>query len=192
MAPIDSIRNRAPGLVWRVSAEGARKSLNQGIIRPLQQRLPLTRAAKYVAGITIGLYLTRMPRECTPAFDLDCIDFRETASQIITAVPLKPSSRIRPKYPALFLPNAERLSTFDAKKIQIGIGKGADFGVFKPIWRKLIEAIVAIFSFKNPHFQHLFGRIIGIEVRWKARAGGGTQRVTITVLHGIVHFNYLP
>lgn len=74
-------------------------------MRPLQQSLALTGAAKNITRVAVGANLTRVAGESTPALDLDLINIRYSSAVVIAAIPLEPATWIRPNYPAFFAPS---------------------------------------------------------------------------------------
>jgi len=117
----------------------------------LQQRLTLTRATEEIAGIAIRANLPRVPRERAPTFDLHFVDLRNAPAEIIAAIPLEPSARIRPDDPTLVTPIGKRLAAFDLEKIYGDVGRVRKFGFGEPAFGKFLFTIVAIFSFEHTH-----------------------------------------
>jgi hypothetical protein len=68
--------------------------LDHRVVGPLEQGLPLDRAACNISLTTIGFYLARMACEGFPTFDLDDVQFGDAATLVVTAIPLEPSSFI--------------------------------------------------------------------------------------------------
>src|SRR5438270_408350 len=64
------------------------------VVCPVQQRLPLTRAAKWISWFTIRLDLTDMSTKRFPALDLAPILVLDSAAEVIPAIPLEPSARV--------------------------------------------------------------------------------------------------
>ena len=60
----------------------------------MQQGLPLTGAAKEIAGLTIIANLCNVAPKRLPAFDLPLVFVRHSAAQVVAAIPLKPAARI--------------------------------------------------------------------------------------------------
>jgi hypothetical protein len=71
------------------------------IIRPVEERLPLTRAAERISRLTISLDLMNVPTKCFPAVDLAPILIRNAAAEIVAAIPLEPSAWVVRVNPAL-------------------------------------------------------------------------------------------
>ena len=82
--PSRSCRDRHGSAWQRGTLFGAS---DQRIIRPLQKRLPLPRAAGPVAGFAIGAHLCFVPSEGPPSFDLERVDVGDAPAQIVAAIP---------------------------------------------------------------------------------------------------------
>lgn len=128
-------------------------------MRPLQQGLSLAGSAKKVTWVTIGADLTRVSRKAPPALDLRSINIRNAAAQIVTAIPLKPATRIGPDDPAFGLPFRQALTAFDPEEVQRRIGSCGQLRVGKPLWRKLIRTVRIILALKHSHLKHFLRRI---------------------------------
>ena len=88
--------------------------------RPNAVRLPLFSATADVASSAILPDLGDVSLHGPPAFDLSVIVWASTTG-IISAVPLKPPSRIVFVDPSLFPPHREGLRRVDGKEIQFGV-----------------------------------------------------------------------
>jgi hypothetical protein len=71
------------------------------IVCPVQQSLPLPRAAKRVTGLAVRFDLIDVATKCLPALDLPSVFLRHPPAHVIAAVPLKPPARIIIMKPAL-------------------------------------------------------------------------------------------
>jgi len=87
------------------------------VIGPVEQGLPLTRAAEDVTGIAIGLYLRDVALHCFPTADLPPVFVRRAAAHVIAAIPLEPAAWVVIVNPALPAPFGEGLAGIDAEKI---------------------------------------------------------------------------
>jgi hypothetical protein len=169
----------------------ARKSSDETIVAPLQERLPLTRPAGRVVWFAISPHLTGMTRERPPATDLPVINIGYPTTQIVAAIPLKPSSRVGVYDPSIFPPNIERLAALDAEAVARNIGFFAKLCVSEPIRWEFISAIVAIFSLEYPQFQHFCRREVRLK-RWIELTSDGTlKRITISLLHSVANMDHI-
>src|SRR6476659_10188451 len=91
------LRSRRPPATFR-------KLQFAAVVGPVQQGLALTATAGKVTRLAVALDLTDMPAHGLPALDLPRILVRATASQIVSAVPLEPASRVVGVQPALPTP----------------------------------------------------------------------------------------
>src|SRR5262245_26975177 len=74
------------------------------IVRPVQNRLPLTPSALHIATFAILLHLSNVTLNRFPAFNLPLVIFA-AATHVIAAVPLKPAARIVLVDPSFFFPD---------------------------------------------------------------------------------------
>src|SRR5262249_26074847 len=74
------------------------------IVRPMQNRLPLTPSALHIATFAILLHLSNVTLDRLPAFDLSLIILAAPA-HVVAAVPLKPAARIVFVDPSFFFPD---------------------------------------------------------------------------------------
>jgi hypothetical protein len=74
------------------------------IVCPVQQSLPLPRAAKRITGLAVHFDLIDVATKCLPALDLPSVFFRHSPAHVIAAVPLKPPARIIVVKPAFEAP----------------------------------------------------------------------------------------
>ena len=79
--------------------------------------MSLAWTAKRIARLTILAQLGDMPFERLPALDLPIVLLRHSAAPVITAVPLKPATRIVRVEPAVVLPYGQGLARIDAKVV---------------------------------------------------------------------------
>src|SRR5947209_13073736 len=80
------------------------------VIRPVQQCLPLTRAAKWISWLTIHFDLIDMATKCLPALDLARVLIHDSAAEVISAIPLEPSTRVVRINPTFRAPFREGLA----------------------------------------------------------------------------------
>jgi hypothetical protein len=83
----------------------------------MQQCLPLYASALEISLYTMLLNLRDVSLHQTPSPDLPRIFFGQTSTHKITAVPLKPASRIFIINPTIFPPHGEGLACVYFKKI---------------------------------------------------------------------------
>ena len=127
-----------------------------------------------------------MPANGAPAFNLALI-VRGTTTEIVTAIPLKPSARIFIKDPAFPAPDRERLRGIDAEEIELRrVTLGTEPGVGKPVVREFRLAVGHVFAAKNSKPKHLLWGELWFETRGKILSGGFRQEILITALHPIV------
>ncbi len=74
------------------------------IVCPVQQSLPLPRAAKQITGLAVRFDLIDVAAKCLPALDLPFVFVRHPPTHVIAAVPLKPPARIIVMKPAFEAP----------------------------------------------------------------------------------------
>ena len=75
------------------------------IVRPVQQRLALPRAAGQVARFAVALDLPDVPADRLPALDLPLVFLRHAAAHVVTAIPLEPAARVIRVDPSLLPPH---------------------------------------------------------------------------------------
>ncbi|MDT7814130.1 MAG: hypothetical protein QOJ42_4046, partial [Acidobacteriaceae bacterium] len=85
------------------------------VIRPVQQCLPLTRAAKWISWLTIPFDLIKMATKCFPALYLAPVLIHDSAAEVIPAIPLEPSARVVRINPAFRAPFREGPAGIDTK-----------------------------------------------------------------------------
>lgn len=88
------------------------------IVSPVQQRLPLPRTAKRIAGLAVHFDLIDVTTKGLPALDLPSVLLRHPPAHVIAAVPLKPAPRIFGMDPAFPAPDRERLAGINAEIVQ--------------------------------------------------------------------------
>ena len=88
------------------------------IISPLQQRLPLSRTAKWITRFTVLSNLCHVPSEDFPTVDLASVLFRHAPAHIVAAVPLEPTARVVRVYPSFSSPFGKGLAGIDTEIIQ--------------------------------------------------------------------------
>ena len=157
------------------------------VIRPMQQRLPLSWPANYVAGFAISLNLQHMPADGLPASDLPRVLFGGTSPEIVPAIPLEPAARIVAMDPSFLAPHRQWLAGVDTKVIETAItSAGCELGAGKPATREFGLAVRQVFTAKHAKTKHFSRRQLrpefGIEVP-PARLG---KSVTIAALHFVV------
>src|SRR6185369_7481716 len=93
-------------------------ALDKTIPRPLEQSLPLARAACQCARRAVVADLAGVAGEVAPAADLGGVDVRDAAAHPVAAVPLEPAAGVGTQDPALFAPDAQGLAGFNAEVVQ--------------------------------------------------------------------------
>ncbi len=127
----------------------------------MKKSLALSRAAKIIPRRTVALHLRDVPSHRTPSTNLSVVIFM-TPSQKISAIPLKPTSRIIRMNPPILSPNGQWLTGIYFKVIELRIMPFvAKLYTIKPITWKLICAIAHILSSKHTETQHFFRSQIG-------------------------------
>src|SRR5262245_58891888 len=91
------------------------------VVGPLQQRLPLPRAAGQVARLTVPLDLPDVPAPCLPSSDLPPVFIEQAAAHVVAAIPLEPAARVVGVDPALVAPHRQRLARVDAEEVERGV-----------------------------------------------------------------------
>ena len=123
----------------------------------MQNRLALLGATEEIVALTVPFNLRNMPAHRSPSLNLPVV-IRASSTQIVAAVPLKPSPRILFMNPTLALPDRQGLGCVNAKPVQVRVVLiRAEFGFCKPVRRKLIFTIRHVFSAKDSEFKHLPG-----------------------------------
>src|SRR6476620_7058849 len=75
------------------------------VISPVQERLPLPRAAGQVTRLAVPLDLPDMPAYGFPSLDLPPVFGRHAAAHIVAAIPMEPAARIIGVKPSLATPD---------------------------------------------------------------------------------------
>ena len=88
------------------------------VIRPVQQRLPLSRPAKQIAWLAVPFDLAHMPAHGFPSLDLPAVLGAQPAAHVIAAIPLEPAARIVGMNPPLVAPDRQRLAGVDPEKVE--------------------------------------------------------------------------
>src|SRR5690242_11819147 len=87
------------------------------VVSPVQQRLPLARAAVGITWVAVLLHLRDVAANLLPAPDLAAIFLGQPAAHVVAAVPLKPAARVVLVDPALAPPRRKRLARIDAEVV---------------------------------------------------------------------------
>jgi hypothetical protein len=156
-------------------------------MRPLQKTLALPGPAKYIAGIAVGLNLPGVSGKASPPFDLNPVDVRYPPTNVISAIPLKPATRIGTINPTLLLPNAQGLTTFYTEIVQLRIWILARFCVIIPRLRKFCSAIVEVAPLKNAHFKHSFRGVVWCKIFTEVFTSRLCKTIVIPGLHPVIH-----
>lgn len=100
-----------------------------------------------------------------PPLDLSLVIFMPPA-HVVPAIPLKPPTWIIGVNPAFLLPIGEWFRSLDLEEIQVPVMSfRAQLRIFKPLPRKLVDAICHVFPAENPHCQHLLRRQLRLKLR---------------------------
>lgn len=99
-------RSKTNGVMWLNILDAIKRcdSNLPTIVCPVQQSLPLPRAAKRITGLAVHFYLIDVATKCLPALDLPSVFLRHPPAHVIPAVPLKPPARIIVMKPAFEAP----------------------------------------------------------------------------------------
>lgn len=155
----------------------------------MQQCLALAWAAIESFWRAIFLYLRDVAANGSPAADLSIV-VQTAASVKITAIPLKPSSRVFVVYPAVLAPNDERLRCVYTEKIELWIMPfRAEFCFVEPVRWKFAGAISHILTSKNSKCKHLFRGKLRLKSSMKIPTHRLDQQIRIILLHLIVNFD---
>src|SRR4051812_36942268 len=112
------------------------------VIGPVQQRLPLPRAAGQVARLTVPLDLPDMPAYGLPSLDLPPVFGRHAAAHIVAAIPLEPAARIVGVQPSLAPPDRQRLAGVDAEEVERAVASARrEPGAREPALGKFLARI---------------------------------------------------
>lgn len=148
-------------------------------------------AAGKITFFTVFFELSDMSRDGFPSLDLTRIFFWESATHIVSTIPLKPTARIVfCVNPSFFFPDMERLAGVHAKKIERFIGTCVGkFSSHKPRSGKFTRAIRHIFSFKNSQSKHLFWSKIRTKIWIEVSSWLGNAFVYVPFLHFVIDAN---
>ena len=146
-------------------------------------------AAVEIIRCAVRLDLRGMPREGAPALDLQGIDLRNAAAEIVAAVPLEPAARIGANDPPFLAPYGEGLAAFDSEAVEIRVRHCTDFGVCEPVGGEFVPAIVAVFAFENAVFEHLAWGKKGRKPFGELASYRRDERICIAALHTVVDGN---
>jgi len=157
-----------------------------GVIRPVQERLPLPRTAQQIATHTVSLELTNVATHVQPAANLPVI-IRMTTPHVVAAIPLKPTARIVAMDPTLVTPIGQRLGGRYPEEVEAGIARfRTKLGSLEPVGRKLIATVSHVLSAEDTHCQHLAGRQLWNKSSIETRAHPFSQLIDIVPLHAIM------
>src|SRR5262249_55313536 len=156
------------------------------IVRPVQHCLSLAASASEVSSFAMLPNGCHMPCDGPPSTNLASIVSR-AAAHVVSAIPLKPASRILRLNPAISTPGRERLRGIHAEVIQFRIVPcRAQLRVREPARWKFRAAIRHVFSTEHTQLQHLPGRELGAKDRIEVTADWLRSVIRITTLHPIV------
>ena len=130
-----------------------------------------------------------MAADRAPAFDLPFV-VETTPAHVITAVPLKPATRIFVIDPAILPPHREWYRRVYAKIIELRIVPvWTELRAPKPRRRKLVNTVSHVLPTEDAQLEHLFRRELGLKLRIKVPAGGFSAEIDIVRLHQIIDFH---
>lgn len=156
-------------------------------MRPLHQRLALPGPAAEVTRFAIGADLAGVPQKRAPATDLNRFDFGVTATEIIAAIPLEPAPRIGCDDPCPAPPFGKRQPAFHFEVIERRIGDLARARGAKPIRRKFLAAIIAIFSLEYAELERLGGGKMRHKAFGKIPGRPRRDPLAIALLHPVIY-----
>src|SRR5688572_7079167 len=155
----------------------------------MQQSLALARAAVEVSVAAMLLELGDVAADGSPAADLALV-VRTAATEVVTAVPLKPAARIFVIDPAFLSPSFQRLRGIHAEQVQLWIVPlRAESGLFEPGERELLFTIRHVLAAENAEREHLLRRQFGTEVGMKVLACWFREGIDVAGLHQVIHNN---
>ena len=135
------------------------------VVSPVQQGLPLARPAKRITWLTVLSDLCDVSSKRLPALDLARVLLGNAPSHVITAIPLKPATRIVRMYPTLSTPFRQWLAGVHTEVIERTVpARWRQLSPRKPTGRKFVAAIGQILAAEDAQFEHLLGRQIGFEL----------------------------
>src|SRR4051812_7788548 len=171
-------------------ATAARLQLSDlaAVISPMQERLPLPRAAGQVSRLAVPLDLPDMPADGFPSLDLPPVFGRHAAAHIVAAIPLEPAARIIGVKPSLATPDRERLAGVDAEEIERAVAPARrEPGAREPALGKLLPGIRHVLAAEHAEAEHLLRRELRLELRIEIAADRRRSHVAEPLLHLVVH-----
>jgi hypothetical protein len=151
----------------------------------------LARSAVEVTMSAVLFQLGDVPANCPPTPNLSLI-VRAAASAVISAIPLKPATRIFVINPTIVSPHQERLRGVHAKEIQLWIVPLRTYlGNLKPLSREFSRAIAHVLAPEHSKSQQLLRREFRAKIRMKTPSFWFSQEIEIAALHQVVHNNSL-
>ncbi len=175
------------GSCWSVRKQVLRLEF-AAIIRPVQQRLPLTPAAPQISRTACKLQLPHMAANGFPTLDLPHVFVRHPAAHVVAAVPLEPAARIIGMKPALLAPFRKRLAGINAEIVERWIAATwRELGAFEPRQRELVAAIGHVPAAEHTKPKHFGRREVGFELRIEVATNRLDKFVAIVPLHPIIN-----
>lgn len=159
----------------------------------MQKRLALAGPTLQIPFPTILLDLRRVPGDRFPSLDLPLVLLRQPPAQVVPAIPLEPAARVVVFiYPALFLPDVERLAGVRMEKVQrVIVALGRKLGARKPAFGKFFLAIGQVLAAEDAEREHLFGREFRLEIRMEVPSRRCGEGVPVAFLYLVVDGNDL-
>ena len=118
--------------------------------------MALSRPAVFVALHTKFLHLFYVALHIFPSFYLARIFGRDASTQVVSAIPLEPATRVFLIYPAFSLPFLPALAGVDLEVIDAFIVVFTELCICKPACRELVVVSFKIMPAKHSKLQHLF------------------------------------
>jgi len=135
--------------------------------------------------------LSRVSSNGQPPSNLPLV-VRTAPSQEVTAVPLKPTSRVLVVNPPLGPPHGKGLRRVHTEKVHLGVVSFmAEPSFCEPILRILCGTVSHVFAAEDTKPQHLLRREFGAEARVKIPAYRLRHQVHVALLHQVIDL-YLP
>lgn len=154
----------------------------------MQQGLTLPWATMHIPWPAVMCNLPDMPPDHFPSFDLTCIFLWNTSPHIVSAIPLKPPSRIILIYPSFCFPYRKRLTGIDAKIIErCVVFFVTKLCAGKPACGKFTRAVSHVLTAKHPKLKKLFGGEIRSKCWVKRFPYRRYAGIGISLLHSIAY-----
>jgi hypothetical protein len=158
------------------------------IVSPVKKSLSLAPPARQVAWFAVALDLPNVSSHRLPSSYLSLVLFRNSATHVVTTVPLEPTSGIVWVNPSLLTPHREWLAGIDAEVVEETISASAgELRVFEPTFRKFASCVRHVLAAKNTELQHLFRCQVWTKRRIEVAALWLNKLILISALHHIIY-----